>query len=353
MSTQRGIVIGISAFITFLSIMTSIGMVVLLINEGEGSIVSPYFLSLIAGAQPVETYLFTSLVASSICLAVTCIIIFRKQPPDPEIVRLLLSIVGNLATLKQNHENSLNEISENLKNDRKLNQTLFSQVSSELEEGKKEALDLLAKQGTALKKVRSDLVSTLEAKMIENREKVLIDLKKQEGVILGVKRLAEEYASNLNNQRTELEDIRIGLGRIEENLVTNQAKLSSLDDPEEIKGIGPALGKDLRLLGISTVGEFLTTDSSVIGEKTRVSKEMAENLQAIGQLMMVPGVDSSDAELLVDAGIKSRKELAEHDLIQLSRNVGELAKIYVEQGKLSNDQRPSIEEIAYWRRMSR
>ncbi len=80
--------------------MTSIGMVVSLINEGAGSIVSPYLLSLVVGAQPVETYLFMSLVASSICLAFTCIIIYRKQPPDPEIVQLLLTLVGKLGYLK-------------------------------------------------------------------------------------------------------------------------------------------------------------------------------------------------------------------------------------------------------------
>jgi len=352
MITKRGITVGIFGFITFLSILTSIGLVVLLINVGAGSIVTPYLLSLVVGAQPVETYLLMSLVASSICLVVTCIIIYRKQPPDPEIIQLLLTIVANLATMKQKQENSLSEIVEKLENTRKLNQTLFSTVSSNLEEGKKEMLDFLAKQGVALKKVRSDIISNLEAKMVEDREKIMFDLKKQEGIIVEVKRLAEGCNSDRNKQRTELEDIKISIGKIEENLVVNQAMLRSLDDPEEIKGIGPALGKDLRLIGISSVGEFLTTDPSLIGNNTRVSKETAEALQAMGQFMMIPGVDSSDAELLVDSGIKSRNELAEHDLIQLSRKIGELAKIYVEQGKLSKDQCPTIEEITSWKRMA-
>ena len=82
-------------------------------------------------------------------------------------------------------------------------------------------------------------------------------------------------------------------------------------------------------------------------------KEMAENLQATAQLMMIPGVDSSDAELLIDAGIKSRKELANHDLIQLSRKVGAIAKIYVDQGKISKDECPTIEEISSWIRIAR
>jgi predicted flap endonuclease-1-like 5' DNA nuclease len=353
MITKRGITVWLFAFITFLSIMSSVGMVVLLINVGPGSIVSPYLLSLIAGAQPVETYLFLSLVASSICLAVTCIIIYRKQPPDPEIIQLLLTIVANLATLKQNQENTTSDISEKLENNKKQNHSLISKVSSDLEAAKIEALNLLTKQERILKKSQSDLISSIEAKILENREKTILDLKKQEGAIVGVKRLAEGFASDLDKQRSALEAVKTSLGRIEDNLVTKQAKLRSLDDPEEIKGIGPALGKELRLLGISSVGEFLTTDPSVISEKTRVSKEMAENLQAMGQFMMIPGVDSSDAELLVDAGIKSIKELTEHDIIQLSRKIDELAKIYIEQGKLSKDQRPTIEEIASWKKMGR
>ena len=353
MNTKRGITVWIFAFITFLSILTSIGMVVLLITVEPGTPVSPYLLSIVAGTQPVETYLLISLVATSISLVVTCIIIFQKQPPDPEIIQLLLTIVANLASLKQSQENSKKEISEKLEYNRKLNQTLVNKVSSDLETGKKETLDLLAKQERTLKKAYSDLVSTIETKIDENREKMLIDIKKQEVAILGIKRIAEGYSSELEKQRTAFEDIKIGLERIEGNLVTNQAQLKSLDNPEEIKGIGPSLGKELRLLGISNVSEFLTTDPSIIGEKTRVTKEMAENLQAMGQFMMIPGVDSNDAELLVDAGIKTMKELAEHDLIQLSRKIDELAKIYVEQGKLSRDQRPTIEEIASWKRSAR
>ena len=80
---------------------------------------------------------------------------------------------------------------------------------------------------------------------------------------------------------------------------------------------------------------------------------MAENLQGLAQLMMVPGVTSSDAELLIDAGVKSRKELSSQDLIVISRNVRELAKIYVDQGKISNEEIPTIEKIASWIRNAR
>ena len=80
---------------------------------------------------------------------------------------------------------------------------------------------------------------------------------------------------------------------------------------------------------------------------------MSKNLQATTQLMMIPRVDSSEDELLIDAGLKSRKELADNDLIQLSKKEGKLAKNYVNQGKIFKDAYPTIEEISFGYGMTR
>ena len=166
--------------------------------------------------------------------------------------------------------------------------------------------------------------------------------------MMGVKQSSERGAAALRKQRAEIKEIKLRLEEIEEKIVPIQAKLKSLDNPEEIKGIGPRLGEELRGLGITSIRDFLTADPVVIGEKTRLSQEAAENLQVMAQLQMIPGITKKDAELLAEAGIKSRKELAGQDLIQLSRKVGEIAKIYVDQGKISDDDYPTIEEISSW-----
>lgn len=353
MVVKRGVTVWISAFATFLAILSSFAMVILLINEGAGSSVNPYILGSIFGDLSVETYLWISVTTTFIFLGLTCIIAYRKQPPKPEIVKMFLKVGGNLAALRKTQEASTTEMAEQMEYGRKVNQKFFSTVSSDLKEDNKETLALLTAQGKAIKKVGSNLISTIEKKAGETGEKMAADLKKHEVAIMGVKRLSEKGTTAIKNQQAELEEIKLRLQRIEGNMVPDQAKLKSLDNPEDIKGIGPALGKELRILGISSVGEFLTTDPVIIGEKTRVSQEMTENLQAMAQLMMIPGVDSSDAELLIDAGIKSRKELADNDLIQLSRKLGEIAKIYVDQGKISKDECPTIEEISSWIRMAR
>ena len=353
MSSKRGIIVWLSAFVTFLSIMSSFAMVVLLINEGAGTIVTPYLIGSIAGAVSVETYLWISVTTTFIFLGVTCILIYRKQPPNPEIVKLLLRVGGNLAALRKTQEASITEMADQMEYGRMANQKFFSTISSDLKEENKETLALLANQGKAVKKVRLDLISAIETKAGETGEKITADLKRQEATIIGFKRLNEENTTAIKNQQAALEEIRLRLERIEGNISPNPPMLRSVDNPEDIKGIGPALGKELRILGISSVGDFLTTDPLVIGEKTRLSKEMAENLQASAQLMMIPRIDSNDADLLVEAGIKSRKELADHELIQLSRKIREIAKIYVDQGKISQEEYPTIEEISAWIRMAR
>ena len=132
-----------------------------------------------------------------------------------------------------------------------------------------------------------------------------------------------------------------------------QPRLKSQDNPEEIKGIGPRLGEELRALGITNVGELITAEPSLIDEKTRASRDMAERLQATAQLLMIPGVDENDAEMLVDAGVTSRRELADQDLVPLSRKIREIAKTYLEEGKISEDEKPTIEEISSWIRMAK
>ena len=104
MVSKRGIIVWISAFVTFLAIMASFSMAVLLINEGAGTVVNPYILSAIFGGLTTETYLWISIAGTFALLGLTCILIYMKQPPDPEIVKLLLKVGGNLAALRKAQE---------------------------------------------------------------------------------------------------------------------------------------------------------------------------------------------------------------------------------------------------------
>lgn len=348
MAVKRGIIVWISAFATFLAILGSFGVAVMLANQGADVIVNPYVLGSIFGNLSVASYLWICVTTTFILLGITFVMAYRKQPPDPELIKMFLKVGGNLAALRKAQESSITEVADQIEYGRKVNQKFFAKVNTDLETANKETSDLLTAQKKLLKKTRLDMVSTIEKKADETGEKLSANLKKQGAAITGVKCLSEEGATALKKQQAELEEIKLRLERIEGTMVPTQAELKSFAKPEDIKGIGPSLGKELRGLGINSVGEFLTTDPVVIGEKTRVSQEMAENLQSVGQLMMVPGVDANDAEILIDAGVKSRKALANQDLIKLSRKVGEIAKVYVDQGKISKEDYPTIEEVSSW-----
>lgn len=352
MGVKRGIVVWIFAFATFLAIVFSFAMV-LLVNEDADAIVSPYLIGNIFGNLSAESYLWISVTTTFIFLGLTCIIAYRKQPPDPEIVKMFLKVGGNLNAIRKAQEASANQIADQIEFNRKANQRSFRNINTNIEEANKETLSILTNQVEAVKKTRRDLISKIEEKADETTKKLYDDLKKQETNIVGVKRLTEESTAVLKKQTVELEEIELRLGRIEGNIAPTQAKLKSIDNPKNIKGIGPSFEQELSNLGITTVGEFLTTDPLLIGEKTRLSQEVAENLQAMAQLMMIPGIDTTDAELLIEAGIRSRQELADQDLIQLSRKVNDIAKIYVDQEKISKDELPTIETISSWIRMAR
>ena len=359
MPVKRGVAVWISGFLTFLGALSLIAVVIYWtrVDVGPNSIFRPYLIgdimTSLIGDSRVETYFWISLVATFIFLGLTCIIAYRKLPPDPEIIKMFVKVGGNLAALKKIQEATATELAGSIENNRIASQELFSKVNTNLEDAKKETLTVLEKQEKTIQKAHRDMVSTVETKVGETREEMLGALKKQETTVREVGNLSKRGAATLKGQRAELENIKIKLEKIEEKLMPSQPRLKSQDSPEEVRGIGPRLGEELRALGITNVGELIMADPTLIDEKTRVSRDMAERLQATAQLLMVPSIDETDVELLIEAGITSRKELADQDLVQLSKRIREIAKTHIEERKISNNENPTIEEISSWIRMAR
>ena len=352
-SVKRGIAVWISGFLTLMAALSSFGTMIYWINQGPNVPIKPYLTGEIIGELRVEVCFWISTIATFGFLGLTCIIAYRRQPPDPEIVRMFVRVGGNLAALRKVQENTAMELSEKLENNRITSEQLFKKADTDLENAKKEMLDTLEKQEKAIQKVRQDIASTVETKVNETREGIFGVLKKHETAIREFWRLSKRGTAAVEKQRTELEDMKIRLEKIEGQLVPPQPRLKSQDNTEEIRGIGPRLGEELRSIGITNVGELIMADPAVIDEKTHVSREMAERLQATAQLLMIPGVDTDDAKLLLEAGVTSRKELAAQDLVPLSRKIGEITKTYIAEGKMSEDEKPTIEEISSWIKMAK
>ena len=85
-----------------------------------------------------------------------------------------------------------------------------------------------------------------------------------------------------------------------------------------------------------------------IAEKTDMSEKMVEKLQGRAQLAMVPGVKEKDLVLLEEVGVMNRKDLACQEPFELGRKISGIAKVYVAEGKISEAEKPTIEEIYSW-----
>lgn len=350
---KRGITIWILSFLAFLAGLNAFNAVIMWTLNGIDTMVQPYLIGDLIGPIKVTTYFWTSITTTFIFLGLTSIIAFRKLPPDPTILETFAKIEENLATNRRTLEDNLIANRSALESTRMDLLELFTKFNKNLDNARKEILDTMQKQEETAQKIREELLSAIETKISDTRQQIIGALQKQVEITQKVERSNKKLATTIKKQIAELTDVRTRLEKMEKELTPPKPRLTSLSKPEEIKGIGPVLGEELRAMGITTIGELITADPATIDEKTRASREIAERLQATAQLLMVPGVDENDAELLKEAGITSRRELADQDPIQLSKKMGEVAKTYIEQGKISESEKPIIEEVLSWIRMAK
>jgi predicted RecB family nuclease len=154
-------------------------------------------------------------------------------------------------------------------------------------------------------------------------------------------------------QRDEIVEIRSKLELLEDEFVKPKPQLASQSNVEDVRGIGETTGKELRAMGITDVGELVLSDPAVIAEKTGMSEKMVEKLQGRAQLAMVPGMKEKDMVLLEEVGVTNRKELADQDPFELGKKMNVIFKVYVKEGKISEAEKPTVEEIDSWVRFAR
>ncbi len=359
---KRGIVVWILAFLTFIAALNAVNAVILWATQPAGldyTFTPLYPVNLLISDLQVRTYLWASIAVTFIFLGFTCVAAFRKPPTDPALIKMFVKLDGNLTAnrkairdgLEENNEmigSTRMDLLDRLDVNKKASEKLFQTVDAKLESTKKDILGSLGKQKKEIQTLRKELFPAIETSLSNVREETLKAIGNQATAIQKVERLGKQSAKAIEAQSTELTDMKTRIERMESGLVTFQPKLTSQDKTEKVKGIGPRLGKELRTMGITNVGELLISDPEAAAEKTRASPEMVKHLQSTAQLLMVPGVDENDAELLKEAGVNSIKELADQDPIQLSIKIEEVAKTYVEQGRITENEKPTIEEIVSW-----
>ncbi|MEA2089791.1 MAG: DUF4332 domain-containing protein [Thermoproteota archaeon] len=287
----------------------------------------------------VLTYLWISIITTIVFIGLTAVVAYRELPPNPALLTKVddieEEITANTNIIRSTNASLLRELNENKKDREKF----FKDVAAHLKKTRKETLGTLESHRKIMQKVNANLEDT--------RRDVQETLGKQGEELEEVRRLSRKTAATVKKQSKDLAKITDRVEKIEKELMP-QPLLTSQDKLEKIKGIGPQLGKELRTMRIANVGELVLGDARTIAEKTRVSREMAEHLQTTAQLLMIPGVSGTDVELLEEAGITTKKNLASQDPIQLGRKIDDIVKVYVKKGKISESEKPTLEEISFW-----
>ncbi|MBA7490334.1 hypothetical protein ES702_00871 [subsurface metagenome] len=368
MSLMKGVAVWISGSLTFLAALNVFNAAMLWMYNGADFVIELYLIGsiLTISGMSVINYLWVSLAATFGFLGITSIIAFRGPSQYQTILKMIREVQGDVTADRKEMEATRRGIHAKLELSDMARQELFDTVNTNIDNVRKgtqktygdllhaiqanfnnareKILGALEKQGKTTKR---DLVSIAQAS-IDTRKDMLSALQTQGRAIQRVWRSSQKGAAAIQKQSEELENITARLERLEMQVLPPQPKLTSQTNLEEMKGIGPRLAEELRSIGISNVGEFVTADPAIIAERTRVSPEMATRMQSTAQLLMIPGIEENHAELLEKVGITTRSELAHQDPIQLSRRIAESAKTNIEPGNMSDDKKPTIEEVTSW-----
>ena len=334
---MQGKTIWILSFFSVLSGLSAIHAIILWINLGIDGIFQPPLIGGLTGGIPIWAYLLISIIATFIFLGGTSV-----------------RIVGELS-----NKDLLNEINakvSSLESGQKLQQKFLESlqarvflVDESLDTMRKEVAKSFSKQEEEIKQVHTNLVNRFDSKLVDAKNGITKQLGQIENSMAKYEQSNKKSAKTILAQMGEIVDIRLKVEKLEDELTKMpKPQLTSQNKPEEVRGIGENTGNALREMGITTVDELVFTDAAVIAEKTGISEKMVEKLQGRAQLAMVPSVKEKDMVLLEEAGVTNRQELANQDPLELGRKINEIVKVHLEEGKMSEAEKPTIEEIYSW-----
>ena len=358
---KKGIAVWILGFLTFLAFLNAFNAVMQWTLNGSDHEFEPYLIGQFTGRLQVMPYFWISVVTAFVFLGGTAVMAFRRPPLDPALVEMFDNMNDQLATNKIALQDGLEanqgfirttktDLLERMEDQKRVNEKSFETLGASLQSIENETLDALEK---GFQEVSRELFSAIEMSVSGVRGEVLRALAKQEEVIRRVGRSSKKSIRTIEKVTVDLDGMKTMLETLETALALPQPKLTSHSGPRDLKGIGPRLAEELKSMGITNIGEFLTADPAVIDKKTRLTRETAERLQGAVQLLMVPGIDKTDVELLEKVGVANRKELGKRDPFELYRKLSEVVKTYVEERKISEAQNPTVEDVLSWVKLAK
>ena len=377
--TLKGKAIWILGLLAFLAGANVINSVIMWFEIGPEATFTPYLFGSLMGEIPNYVYFLVSLIAFVVFLGATS----HKVVDDLSNTDQINAIVENVDRLEagQQSQQKLLEgvqakvflVDEGLERTRKdFSKALAEQgesIAKSLDSGhqaQRKALDsvqgqvfLLDESLKGIKKgldAQVDIVKGTNATLVDTFAPQLADMQatlakqigETESALAQVKRGEKRTSANMAKQQDQIAEITLKLEQLEGMLATPKPMLTSKSSIEDVKGIGPGKGTELKEMGITNAGELIMADTKVLAGRMGSSEKTVEKLQGRAQLSMVPGLNEKNLLLLEELDVIDRKSLAAQDPIELSKRINAVFKINLDKGKVLESDLPTIEEIDSW-----
>jgi len=203
-------------------------------------------------------------------------------------------------------------------------------------------------QAEIVKGTNATLVDTFVPQLADMQAALAKQIEETEKALAQVKRGEKRISATVAKQQDQIAEITLKLEQLAGELIKPKPMLTSKSSIEDVKGIGPGKGTELKEMGITNAGELIMADTKVLAGRMGSSQKTVEKLQGRAQLSMVPGLNEKSLLLLEELDIIDRKSLSEQDPIELSKKISAIFKINLDKGKVLESDMPTIEEIDSW-----
>ena len=374
----KGITIWILAFFSLLGGANVINATLMWFDLGPEFLFTPYLLGSLTGQIPVYLYLLLSVLITFAFLAGLAHKLVSDLSPEDKMRALYESMV-RLESGHQIHQKTLQDfqdklysIEESLERNVELSRNQSEQGENMLRnletgyQANQTALEDLTDRVCAIDEIlRSGRVETIEPpiggeqvtavvedKITPQLADIKEDLAKQliemENAMAQQKQIQKNAAKTISKQKTEIAGLQSKLEKLENEISQPKPVLTSQNDVKAISGIGPKTKTILKKMGIVNVGDLLIADAPAVAEKVGTAEKNVEKMQKQAQLLMVPGLSKKHVVLLAAVDVNDRKSLAEQEPIELSKKINGIFKATMEKGKVSKEDKPTIEELNSW-----
>ncbi|MCK4933332.1 DUF4332 domain-containing protein [Candidatus Bathyarchaeota archaeon] len=339
MTLKKIFTVWILLTLVFLTVLGTIHAWTSLLADGAGSLaIIPPFLS--NGFQiEVTTYFIAGLVMTSILLGATCYLIFSSEPLDLPLYQL-----------SKDFEAKLEEKSQEIKSSTKETLAKLGLREFQLREGMKSLQKNVGELSEGLqKRIES------QKKILEKAQKKLVEIERKTDKTLAGQRDIPKLKKKLQVLETVEKDLKKLQGVIEKVNSVPETYLTSTGNIDALGGkiLKRGTVRRLKKNGFEKIEDLLLASPLEIAHTKAVSESEAKGLQSILQLLMVPGVQHEDAVLLLESGVNSKEELALQNTFSLGSRIVKTTELYIEEGKIKEEDKPSLEEIASWIKWAR